>query len=276
MEIVQSQQRPDPRLLQPNVSNCSTKNKLFKNYRHQDGSLRGRTKTIIIAWWEVSSVPIGRVVSLSAWEGVNLQVRLKLISGGEVLHLADGMIIHPIKALISSGSPRIHLTHPGTLVCLPVPPTHVSVVVSCPLLIPSKLMLLGHSLIIIIIIIILTSRPCCHVPGVGPIHHLHHNAHLPKGFRPHYPAVPTVAQVPHDLRSKKTIGTSQPGHEHPPIHLVNIPLTHTGPQITGHPKRDVAVDIRRKDGVQVEQVRSSDTVSGAMTCRQAVCDAPVN
>ena len=89
---------------------------MFKNYRHQDGSLRGRTKTIIIAWWEVSSVPVGRVVSLSAWERVNLQVRIKLISGGEVLHLADGMIIH--------------LTHPGPLVCLPVSPTHVSVLIS--------------------------------------------------------------------------------------------------------------------------------------------------
>lgn len=176
-------------------------NKLFKDHKYHDKSLGRETIAVIIARREVPGVPVGRVVRLATREWVDLQLRLNVITGRKMLHLAEGVIIHPVKYLVSGGSPCVHLTHPSPLMRLPISSTHVSVIIRRPNLIIPIMRLMGYTFLIILN----TLRSSRNIPSKGPIPQLHHNTHLLEGLGPHHPTRPTVAQVPHNLRYKDPI-----------------------------------------------------------------------
>ena len=220
-------------------------------------------------------VPVGRVVLLAPWEGVYLKVWVQLIPGREMLHLSDSVLIHPIKSIIYPSPPGVHLTHPSTLVSLPIPWAHMPVIVSSTGLIsPLRLLLLQR--LILLLIAPLTSSPTIVEPNVCPVLHLHDDIHLLQGPHLHHPATNTTAQISHDLVSKDPVGPGQSGNKHPAIDPITLSLSNPTVQEVGDPERDVAECISRVDGEEEEDVSRGDPVVRAVSPRQGVGDTPMD
>jgi hypothetical protein len=116
--------------------------------------VRGGAIAVFISRREMSSVPISWVIILTAGEWINLQMWVQVITSRKVLHLSNGVIIHPVGPVVVLGHPTIHLTHPSPFVGLPISLIHMPKSICRTTDSIPMLLLLLLTLIILIIIII--------------------------------------------------------------------------------------------------------------------------
>nr|GEY84993.1 hypothetical protein [Tanacetum cinerariifolium] len=77
-------------------------------------------EAVVITGGHVTSVARRRVTGLVSMKGIDMEVGVQIISGGQVLEMAHSVVIHPIRQLIVPGHPESSATS-STLSSSPIP-----------------------------------------------------------------------------------------------------------------------------------------------------------